>query len=84
VLVTGHPFVDVWAAVKPGVAGLHAWPDIPMGTPWKQGVCQAIGAAEPAAFWRSLLARVQRYTDLDRALVGAVEELIDFVTEDDT
>jgi hypothetical protein len=82
VLVTGHPFVDVWAAVKPDVAGLSAWPDVPRGIPWKDGVCRAVGAADPATFWRGLLGRVSRYTDLDRSLVGAVESLIDFVTED--
>src|ERR671916_828092 len=26
VLVTGHPFVDVWEAVKPSVVGIRAWP----------------------------------------------------------
>lgn len=80
VLVTGHPFVDVWAAVKPAVAGLQAWPDVPMGTPWKEGVCAAVGAKNPASFWRELLRRVGHVTDLDRRLVGAVESLIDFVT----
>ena len=29
VLVTGHPFVDVWAAVRPHVIGIDAWPDVP-------------------------------------------------------
>lgn len=84
ILVTGHPFVDVWAAVKPSVAGLSHWPDVPRGIPWKDGICRAVGADDPASFWRSLLARVSRYTDLDRRLVGAVESLIDFVTEDPT
>ena len=26
VLVTGHPYVDVWQAVKPSVVGIRAWP----------------------------------------------------------
>lgn len=82
VLVTGHPFVDVWAAVKPQVAGLAAWPEIPRGVPWKEGVCRAVGAPDPTTFWRGLLGRVSRYTDLDRRLVGAVESLIDFVTDE--
>ena len=30
VLVTGHPYVDVWAAVKPAVLGIDAWPQVPM------------------------------------------------------
>ena len=29
VLVVGHPFVDVWQAVKPDRIGLSAWPEIP-------------------------------------------------------
>src|SRR5690349_6487026 len=29
VLITGHPYVDIWAAIKPKVIGIPAWPDIP-------------------------------------------------------
>jgi hypothetical protein len=83
VLVTGHPFVDVWAAVRPSVIGLDAWPDVPKGEPWKAGVLRRIGRAdiEPGRFWKELLGRVTSYRDLQAPLVGAVEELIDFVTE---
>jgi len=83
VLITGTPFVDVWAAVRPDAAGIDAWPDVPFGVPWKQGVLDALGVdATPGEFWRQLLGRVHSYRDLDPALVGAVEQLIDFVTED--
>lgn len=83
VLVTGTPFVDVWAAVRPSVAGISAWPDVAHGVPWKAGVLAALGVdAHPGAFWRQLLGKVRTYADLDPALVGAVEELIDFVTEE--
>jgi len=83
VLVTGTPFVDVWAAIRPAVAGIPAWPDVPRGVPWKAGVLDALGvAAHPGEFWRHLLSRVRTYADLDPALVGAVEQLIDFVTEE--
>ena len=37
VLVVGHPFVDVWAAVKPERLGLDAWPDVPRDVEWKHG-----------------------------------------------
>lgn len=80
VLVTGHPFVDVWAAVKPEAVGIEAWPDVPKGVPWKEGVSAALGVADPQDLWRRVRAAVRTYTDLDRALVGAVEQLIDHVT----
>ena len=84
VLVTGTPYVDVWAAVRPGAAGVASWPDVPRGVPWKEGVLDALGiAAAPGEFWRHLLSCVHTYADLDAALVGAVEQLIDFVTADD-
>jgi hypothetical protein len=81
VLVTGTPFVDVWQAVTPAAAGIRAWPEVPRGVPWKEGVCAGLGIADPASFWRRLLASVRTYADLEPALVGAVERLIDFVTE---
>jgi hypothetical protein len=80
VLVLGTPFVDVWAAIRPKAAGIDAWPDVPMGTPWKEGVCTALGVGDPPAFWRELLGRVHGWRDLDQTLVAAVEQLIDFVT----
>jgi hypothetical protein len=81
VLVVGHPFIDVWAAVKPSVVGIDRWPDVPRGTPWKEGVLAAIGwPPDPAAGWRRILRPVTSYTDLEPAFLGRVEELIDFVT----
>ncbi len=82
VLVTGHPYVDVWQAVKPSVLGLAAWPEVPRGENWKVGVLARLGVDdEPGRFWKRLLGRVTSWTDLEPALIGAVEELIDFVTE---
>lgn len=80
VLVTGHPYVDVWQAVKPAAVGIEAWPVVPRGTPWKEGVCAALGWGEPADGWRHVLSRVSSYRDLETPLIGAVERLIDFVT----
>lgn len=82
VLVVGHPYVDIWQAVKPASVGISAWPQIPRGVEWKGGVCAALGWGDnTGAAWRSLLARVRDYNDLEPALLGRVEELIDFVTE---
>jgi hypothetical protein len=80
VLITGHPYVDVWQGIKPKAAGIAAWPDVPRTRPWKDGVCAALGVADPGAFWKQLLAKVTSYADLEPPLVGAVEQLIDFVT----
>lgn len=80
VLVTGTPYVDVWQAIRPSVVGLAAWPEVPRGRPWKEGVCDALGVHPPGALWRRLLASVRTYADLEAPLVGAVEALIDFVT----
>ncbi len=81
VLVVGHPYVDVWAAVKPASVGIARWPDVPRHEPWKQGVLAALGwAPDPAAGWRRILGRVRSYADLEPAFLGRVEELIDFVT----
>ena len=81
VLVLGHPFVDVWEAIRPSVLGIKAWPEIPKGQPWKEGVCAALGwKADTGAAWGRMLSHVQTYADLEPALLGRVEELIDFVT----
>jgi len=82
VLITGHPFIDVWAAVKPAVVGIPAWPGVPRGQDWKTGVLAALGwPPDTAAAWKHILSRVRTFADLDPAFLGRVEELIDFVTE---
>jgi hypothetical protein len=85
VLVVGHPFIDIWQAVKPARLGREAWPVIPRGTSWKHGVCAAFGwphaeQADIARAWQRILGQVRGYGDLEPALLGRVEELIDFVT----
>ncbi|MFJ9208493.1 hypothetical protein CU044_5121 [Streptomyces sp. L-9-10] len=81
VLVVGHPYIDVWEAVKPSSVGIAAWPTVPRGEDWKTGVCRALGWPEnTGAAWQHILSRVRTYRDLEPALLGRVEELIDFVT----
>jgi hypothetical protein len=85
VLVVGHPFVDVWQAVKPGRLGIDAWPVVPRSVEWKHGVCEAMGwphddQADIARAWQHILSRVRSYADLEPSVLGRVEELIDFVT----
>src|SRR5690625_5102307 len=81
VLVVGHPYVDIWQAVRPGVLGLQRWPQIPHGTDWKTGIVAALGwDVDVPTAWRRILGRVTTFADLEPALLGRVEELIDFVT----
>lgn len=85
VLIVGHPFVDVWQAVKPDRLGMQAWPTIPRNVEWKRGVCQHLGwphrdQADIARAWKHILGKVTSYNDLEPAFLGRVEELIDFVT----
>ncbi len=86
VLVVGHPYVDVWQAVRPERVGLEAWPVIPRGQDWKAGIAASLGlrhtsVADVAQVWKHILGRVRTYADLEPAFSGRVEELIDFVTE---
>jgi hypothetical protein len=84
-LVVGHPFIDIWQAVKPGRLGISSWPMVPRGVDWKHGVCRALGwphtqQADIARAWQRIRGRVRDWNDLEPALIGRVEELIDFVT----
>jgi Protein of unknown function (DUF3097) len=81
VLITGHPYVDVWQAVKPERVGLSKWPVIPPGRPWKEGVCQAVGVRTPQDMWRRILSSVNSYKDVETPLINSMERLIDHVTE---
>lgn len=80
VLVTGHPYIDVWQAVKPAAVGIRAWPVVPRGEDWKTGVCRRLGWGDPRDGWRRVYDAVGDFRDLEPALLGAVEHLIDFVT----
>lgn len=85
-LVVGHPYVDIWQAVKPQRLGLQSWPTVPRHVEWKHGICQALGwphanQADVAAAWRRIRSKVRDWNDLEPALIGRVEELIDFVTQ---
>jgi hypothetical protein len=85
VAILGHPYVDVWQAVRPQRIGLGAWPVIQRGTEWKRGILAELGwpaqtQADVARAWQRILASVRTYADLEPSLLGRVEELIDFVT----
>jgi hypothetical protein len=86
VRVLGHPYVDVWQSVRPERLGLTAWPVIPRGQSWKDGICAHLGwphdsQADIARAWKQILGTVRSYADLEPTLLASVEELIDFVTE---
>jgi len=80
VLVTGHPYVDIWQAVKPRRVGLSKWPVVPPGRPWKEGICAAVGVRDPADMWRRILKSVTSYKDVETPLINSMERLIDYVT----
>ncbi|MFT3970034.1 MAG: DUF3097 domain-containing protein [Micropruina sp.] len=87
VFVTGHRFIDIWTAVKPSVLGIKAWPEVPRGQDYKEGLCRALGwpartQTDIANVWRHILSKVTSWRDLDPALLTEVEKLIDFVTAD--
>ena len=86
VKIVGHPFIDIWQAVKPSVLGLKAWPQVPRGEDFKKGTLRRLGQphetqADVAQAWKHILSRVDSYADLDPTLLGPVESLIDFLTE---
>ncbi|MFJ4169340.1 DUF3097 domain-containing protein [Paenarthrobacter sp. NPDC089714] len=85
VLIVGHPYVDVWQAIRPKVLGIEQWPDVPRGTDWKTGILRAFGwphetAEDIGLGWQRLLGAVRTYADLEASLLGRVEEVIDFLT----
>jgi hypothetical protein len=85
VLIVGHPYVDVWQAIKPAVIGLEKWPVVPRGTDWKTGILAGLGwpnktQIDIADGWKRLLGSVSTYADLEPSLLGRVEEVIDFLT----
>lgn len=80
VLVAGHPYIDIWQAVRPSAVGIAAWPNVPRGIDWKTGVCAALGVSDTATMWGRVNGAVSSYRDLDTPLITAVETLIDFVT----
>jgi hypothetical protein len=85
VLIVGHPYVDVWQAVKPRTLGLDKWPVVPRGQDWKTGILRGLGwphagPADTARGWQRILGSVRSYADLEPTLLGRVEEVIDFLT----
>lgn len=88
VLIVGHPYVDIWQAVKPEVIGIKAWPKIPRNEDWKTGMLARLGLphqtpADVGLGWKKILSRVSSFTDLEPTLLGRVEHMIDFVTVHD-
>ena len=84
--IVGHPFIDIWQAVKPQVLGIPAWPQVPRGEDWKKGILRRLGQPhqnqeDVANAWKRILSRVDSYSDLDPTMLGPVESLIDFLTE---
>ena len=76
VKIVGHPFIDIWQAVKPSVLGLKAWPQVSRGEDFKKGTLRRLGQphetqADVAQAWKHILSRVDSYADLDPTPAGA-------------
>src|SRR5699024_434404 len=83
--IIGHPYVDIWQAVKPHVVGIDQWPAVPRGEDWKTGILRRVGwphadHRDVARGWARSLGKVTTIADVEPALSGRGEELIDFVT----
>ena len=83
--MVGHPYVDVWQAIRPQTLGIPAWPTVPRGLDWKTGILRAFGwphetPEDLGLGWQRLLGAVHTYADLEPSLLGRVEEVIDFLT----
>lgn len=88
VLIVGHPYVDIWQAVKPHVIGIKSWPAVPRNENWKTGMLARLGlphktSADVGLGWKKILSRVKNFADLEPDLLGRVEHMIDFVTVHD-
>ena len=86
VLILGHPYVDVWQAVKPAAVGISVWPTVPRGEDIKVGTLKRLGLphetpGDIGRGWARILSCVHSYKDLEPSLLGRMEELIDFLTE---
>ncbi|MFW0109066.1 DUF3097 family protein [Rothia sp. P7181] len=86
VQIVGHPFVDIWQAVRPQRLGIKKWPVIPREEEWKKGVLKRLGLPcasqeDVAQAWKKILGRVNSYQDLEPTLLAPVEQLIDFLME---
>ena len=72
VLVCGHPYIDVWQAVKPASVRITAWPDVPRGEDWKTGICARWRWGTPQDGWRRVLAGVKDFRDLEVPLLSLI------------
>src|SRR5699024_9620298 len=85
VLIVGHPYVDIRQASKREGRWLRARRSIPRNEAWKTGLFALLGLTNqnPSGIglgWKKLLSRVNNFADLEAALLGRVEHMIDFVT----
>jgi len=80
VLIVGHAFVDIFAAVKPERLGVTHWPDVPRNEDYKQGLATRLGYANATELFHAVTRAVRTWTDFDQSLIKSVEAALDFVT----
>ncbi|EQM17251.1 hypothetical protein GuangZ0019_3670 [Mycobacterium tuberculosis GuangZ0019] len=71
-LVVGHPYVDIWQAVKPQRVGLAAWPRVPRHNrvEARRVRCARLAARRPGRHRRGVAAHPFASTRLDRPRAG--------------
>lgn len=80
VLIVGHRFVDIFAAVKPKRLGVTRWPDVPRDEDYKHGLATRLGYTTSTELFYAVSRAVRTWTDFDQSLIRSVEEALDFVT----
>lgn len=83
VLIVGHAFVDIFAAVKPERLGVTQWPDIPRDEDYKYGLATRLGFTSTTELFHAVSQAVRTWTDFDQSLIKSVEQALDFVTQKD-
>jgi hypothetical protein len=86
VLIVGHPYVDVWQAIRPSVLGIPQWPVVPRAARTGKPASSPPSAGRTrrrktlASAGRNSSAPCAPTLTLRPPLLGRVEEVIDFLT----
>ena len=80
-LVTGHPYVDVWQAVKPAALGIRGLAGGAAGAAVEGGRLRGPRGGRAGRHVAAHPVPVDSFADVETPLINAMERLIDFVTD---